>query len=250
MRKIDMTPVIHAHGLKKTFILRTQGGTTVDVFKDVALDVSAGECVSLHGPSGAGKSTLLRALYANYRPDAGHIVVRHGSEQVDMVCADLWKIIEVRKRTIGYVSQFLRVIPRVSTLDVVAGTGIAVGMNAAEARSKAQLLLTRLNINPRLWSLAPATFSGGEQQRVNVARGFMVEYPVLLLDEPTASLDATNRNVVVELIAEAKGRGAAIIGIFHDDKVRASVSDRLILIGGAAGSGRPHSDAPHSSRLA
>ncbi|MET4121251.1 alpha-D-ribose 1-methylphosphonate 5-triphosphate synthase subunit PhnL [Bradyrhizobium sp. JR1.5] len=226
-----MTILLSVGGLCKTFTLHTQGGAEIAVFDDVSLEVRAGECVCLHGPSGAGKSTLLRSLYANYKPDAGHVVVQHGDDSIDLVDAEPWEVIEVRRRTIGYVSQFLRVIPRVATIDIVTEPAIAIGIPADASHAKAEALLARLNITKRLWSLAPATFSGGEQQRVNIARGFMVNYPVLLLDEPTASLDGANRQSVVELINEAKARGAAIVGIFHDEEVREAVADRLFKVG-------------------
>ncbi|MGR3582095.1 MAG: ATP-binding cassette domain-containing protein, partial [Sagittula sp.] len=128
----------------------------------------------------------------------------------------------------GYVSQFLRVVPRVPTLDVVAEPLRAVGVDETAARARAAELLARLNIPETLWPLSPTTFSGGEQQRVNIARGFAHAYPALLLDEPTASLDAVNRAVVLELIEAAKARGAAIVGIFHDEAARARVCDREI----------------------
>ncbi|UVC15193.1 phosphonate C-P lyase system protein PhnL [Mesorhizobium onobrychidis] len=222
-----MTIRLHAKGLTKTFTLHTQGGIVLPVFKDIDLAVKARECVCLHGPSGAGKSTLLRSLYANYKPDAGQILVEHLGETVNLLSAEPWEVVEIRRRTVGYVSQFLRVIPRVTALNVVAEPAIANGMPADEAKALAMTLLTRLRIPERLWSLAPATFSGGEQQRVNIARGFIVDYPILLLDEPTASLDAANRATVVDLINEAKARGAAIVGIFHDGEVRDFVADRL-----------------------
>lgn len=221
-------PMISIRSLAKTFTLHTQGGTRIRAFEGVDLDVSAGECVALHGPSGAGKSSLLRSIYANYRPSTGVVTVRHNGETVDMTAAEPRKILDVRRKTVGYVSQFLRVIPRVSTLDLVAGRLTDMGVDAAEAGRRAGSLLARLNIPERLWNLAPATFSGGEQQRVNIARGFIRDYPVLLLDEPTASLDGDNRSTVVDMILEAKGRGAAIVGIFHDDEVRGQVADRLL----------------------
>jgi len=222
-----MTAMISVTGLTKDFVLHTQGGARIPVFAALDLDVAAGECVCLHGPSGSGKSTLLRSLYANYKPSAGHVQVMHQGERIDLTRAEPWQIVEVRRHSVGYVSQFLRVIPRVPALQVVTEPARLVGIPAAQAENRARLLLTRLNIPERLWSLAPATFSGGEQQRVNIARGFALEYPILLLDEPTASLDAANRQVVVELILEAKARGVAIVGIFHDAEVREAVADRL-----------------------
>jgi alpha-D-ribose 1-methylphosphonate 5-triphosphate synthase subunit PhnL len=219
--------VIRVEDLFKTFILHTQGGAKLPVFVGLSLEVAAGECVALYGPSGSGKSTLLRSLYANYKPGSGHIWVAHDGAEVDMAVAPPHRILEVRRRTVGYVSQFLRVIPRVAARDIVAEPLLALGVDLAAARAKAEGLLARLNIPEAMWSLAPATFSGGEQQRVNIARGFAVNYPILLLDEPTASLDAGNRAVVVELIREAKARGAALVGIFHDDEVREAVADRI-----------------------
>ena len=228
----DTIPSLKVEHLTKTFTLHTQGGIAIPVFDDLSLDVFPGECVALHGPSGTGKSTLLRSLYANYLPDSGRILVAHQGGTVDMASAEPHEVLEVRRITVGYVSQFLRVIPRVPTVDIVAEPFKLAGGDAAAARAKAETLLARLNIPERLWSLAPATFSGGEQQRVNIARGFAFDYPVLLLDEPTASLDAKNRETVIALINEAKARGAAVVGIFHDADVRARVADRLFEIEG------------------
>ncbi|SBW07296.1 carbon-phosphorus lyase complex subunit [uncultured delta proteobacterium] len=225
------TPHVAVRNLSKTFVLHAQGGAVIDAFHGLNLDAWAGECLALHGPSGSGKSTLLRSLYANYKPTAGSIVVRHGRTRVDMVTAEPRTVLEVRRETMGYVSQFLRVIPRVSTIDIVAERLTEQGIDAEEARERAGELLNRLRIPKRLWNLAPATFSGGEQQRVNIARGFIREYPILLLDEPTASLDGKNRQTVVELIGEAKARGAAVIGIFHDDEVRETVAERTFAFG-------------------
>jgi len=220
-------PVLRVEDLYKTFTLHNQGGVTLPVLRGIDLAVHAGECVVLHGPSGAGKSSLLRSLYANYLPQRGSIHIRSDDEWIDLVTAEPHQILELRKHTLGYVSQFLRVIPRVPTLDIVSEPLRNLGVTPEQAEEKARTLLSRLRIPEAMWSLAPATFSGGEQQRVNIAHGFSVDYPVLLLDEPTASLDAENRQTVVDLILEAKTRGAAIVGIFHDAEVREQVADRV-----------------------
>lgn len=222
-----MRTMIDVQGLSKQFVLHTQGEAVIPVFRELAFSVRGGECVGLYGASGSGKSTLLRSLYANYRPQSGRILVRHGEELVDLLSADPRTVLAVRNKTIGYVSQFLRVIPRVPTLDIVAEPLLRMGATREEALDRAGRLLERLRIPQRLWALAPATFSGGEQQRVNIARGFARPYDILLLDEPTASLDARNRDTVVALILEAKAAGSAVVGIFHDDEVRAAVADRL-----------------------
>ncbi len=187
-------------------------------------------CVVLSGPSGVGKSTLMRSLYGNYRADSGRILIRHQGEMVDLVTADPRTILSVRHETLGYVSQFLRVVPRVPALDVVGEVLVGRGTPQDQARRIATDLLLRLNIPRRLHGLPPATFSGGEQQRVNLARGFIGDHPVLLLDEPTASLDAENRSVVVAMINEAKARGTTIIAICHDTDVRDKIADRLFAL--------------------
>jgi len=220
-------PMIIAQGIAKSFVLHNQGGQTIPVFHGLDLTVCAGECVILHGPSGAGKSTLMRALYGNYLVGEGTVKVRHDGGWVDMSRAEAQCILAVRKHTMGYVSQFLRAIPRVSALAIVAEPLIALGEDETQARDKAGRLLSRLNVPESLWSLAPATFSGGEQQRINIARGFIVDFPIFLLDEPTASLDAKNCEIVVALICEATKRGTAIVGIFHDEDVRTQVGTRL-----------------------
>ena len=223
-----MTAAIAIEGLVKSFTLHNQGGVRLSVLGGLDLSVEAGDCVALHGPSGIGKSTVLRCIYGNYRADRGRILVRHGSGAVDMAAAHPREILAVRRETLGYVSQFLRVIPRVAAEDVVAEPLRNRGAEAQEARQAAPAMLRRLNIPAALHRLAPATFSGGEQQRVNLARVFVADYPVLLLDEPTASLDRENREAAIELIREAAGRGAAIVGIFHDAEVRAAVATRTV----------------------
>jgi alpha-D-ribose 1-methylphosphonate 5-triphosphate synthase subunit PhnL len=222
-----MNWAIRTEGLAKSFTLHLQGGTRIPVLHGVELAVAPGECVALSGPSGAGKSTLMRCLYGNYGAGEGRILLRHRGAEVDLASADPRLVREVRRETLGHVSQFLRVIPRVPTLDIVTEPLLARGMAREAARARAAALLTRLNLPAPLHTLPPATFSGGEQQRVNLARGFTPGYPVLLLDEPTASLDAGNRAVVISLIEEAKAAGTAIIGIFHDAEVRDRIADRL-----------------------
>ena len=222
--------MIELNNVSKSFTLHNQGSAVIPVMESASLTVKPGECVGLTGASGAGKSTLMRVIYGNYLAASGSVMVGG----VDVAKAEPREILKLRRETLGYVSQFLRVVPRVPALDVVAEPLLAVGTPLEQARDKAASLLAQLNIPERLWSLSPTTFSGGEQQRVNIARGFAYGYPALLLDEPTASLDAQNRATVLGLIEGAKARGAAIIGIFHDEAARQQVCDRFVDVSGYA----------------
>jgi alpha-D-ribose 1-methylphosphonate 5-triphosphate synthase subunit PhnL len=221
-----MLPVLRVSGLNKSFVMHAQGDLALPVLRDVALSVAPGECLALVGPSGAGKSTLLRSLYGNYRADSGSIRVRHRDEWVELAGAEPRVTLDVRRHTMGFVSQFLRVIPRVPCVDVVAEPMLRLGADPEETRRRAEFLLGMLGIPERLWSLPPATFSGGEQQRVNIARSLITDYPVLLLDEPTASLDLANRDGVIDLIRQRRDAGTAIVGIFHDLAVREALANR------------------------
>jgi alpha-D-ribose 1-methylphosphonate 5-triphosphate synthase subunit PhnL len=220
--------------LTKTFTLHTQGGVALPVLRGVSLAVAPGECVALTDPSGSGKSTLLRVVYGNYRAQGGEVLVRHDGRMMDVARAEPRHVLAMRRRTVGYVSQVLRVVPRVPALDVVAEPLRALEVPAAEAAARARRMLGGLAIPERLWALSPVTFSGGEQQRVNVARTFVVDYPLLLLDEPTASLDAASRGLVMELIRQARQRGAAILATFHDADVRNAVATRLVTLAATA----------------
>jgi alpha-D-ribose 1-methylphosphonate 5-triphosphate synthase subunit PhnL len=224
--------LIEVRGLGKTFTLHNQGGTRLPVLRHIDFDAARGDCLVLAGASGTGKSTLLRCLYGNYLATDGSIRLRDpgspGEPWIDLTRAPEQRILQLRRDVIGYVSQFLRAIPRVSALDVVAEPMLQRGASLEAARERAAALLARLNVSRRLWSLPPATFSGGEQQRVNIARGLIGGHPILLLDEPTASLDAENGAVVVALIREALAEGRCVVGIFHDEAVRDAVATRLL----------------------
>ena len=223
-----MTAMIDISNAEKAFTMHLQGGVELSVVRGVSFQVEPGECVVLSGPSGAGKSSILKMIFGNYRCDSGHIGIRHRGSLIDLATAEPRQVLNVRRTTIGYVSQFLRAVPRVATIDVVAEPLIVNGRSRTDAQARAGELLHRLNIPERLWQLPPATFSGGEQQRVNIARGFIPDLPILLLDEPTASLDAANRAVVVELVAEKKRQGVAMVAIVHDDEIRHLIADRIV----------------------
>jgi alpha-D-ribose 1-methylphosphonate 5-triphosphate synthase subunit PhnL len=221
------TPLV-VSDVAKSFTMHLRDGIKLPVVAGVSFSIRSGECAVLGGPSGAGKSSILKMLYGNYAVDEGQIIVQHEDGLIDLATASPRTVLAVRRLTIGYVSQFLRTVPRVSALDVVAEPLVERGEDREVARNKARALLAQLNLPEKLWALPPATFSGGEQQRVNIARGFITEHPILLLDEPTASLDASNRDVVIALIAAKKAAGVALLGIFHDHDVREAVADRVI----------------------
>lgn len=226
-----MTMPLIVSEVAKSFTMHLQGGVKLPVVNNVFFALKAGECAVLGGPSGAGKSSILKMVYGNYAVDEGQIILRHHGKQIDIGSADPRTVMAVRRDTIGYVSQFLRTVPRVSALNVVADPLFARGVDREQAQDKARELLAMLNLPQRLWDLPPATFSGGEQQRVNIARGFITDHPVLLLDEPTASLDAKNREVVMELIRRKKTEGVAMLGIF------ASGSSGMVGLGSSAPAG-------------
>jgi alpha-D-ribose 1-methylphosphonate 5-triphosphate synthase subunit PhnL len=226
----DPKPLIVVEDLAKTFVLHNAGSAVIPVFEHLRIEARPGECVVLAGVSGVGKSTLMRSIYGNYAPTSGAVRVLHDGEYVDITQASPHQVLDIRRRTLGYVSQFLRVIPRIPTLRLVMEPLLDNGVPEDEARARAEALLSALRLPQAHWDLPPATFSGGEQQRVNIARSFIRDYPILLLDEPTASLDAENRAIVVELIGKALDAGAAMIGIFHDHDVRDAVATRLFSV--------------------
>jgi alpha-D-ribose 1-methylphosphonate 5-triphosphate synthase subunit PhnL len=225
-----MSVALELSGVAKSFTMHLQGGVRLSVIAGVTFQVRAGKCVVLAGPSGTGKSSILKMIFGGYRCDRGQILVHHGTAPTDVAKAEPRRILTLRKHTIGYVSQFLRAVPRVPTIDVVAEPLVVNGMSRDAARRKATEMLRRLNIPGPLWGLPPATFSGGEQQRVNIARGFLPDLPILLLDEPTASLDTANSAVVMDLIAEKKRNGTAIVAVVHDDHVRERIADVVVQV--------------------
>ncbi len=216
--------MIQIKNLNKSFQLYNQNYTNINVFKNINFRVNKGEVVALTGNSGTGKSTLLKLIYGSYVISKGDVLI----SDINIRKSSPRDILTLRKNKLGYVSQFLRVVPRVPTIDVVIEPLLEIGCEKKIALKKAQEILERLNIPKNLWNLSPLTFSGGEQQRVNIARGFIHNYPYLLLDEPTASLDQNNKNVVLDLIEKAKLNGSAIIGIFHDETARNKVATREV----------------------
>ena len=185
-----MNPLIlQVDGFGKHFQLHEQGKLIPSSY-DVSFSVRSGQLTALIGPTGAGKSSVLKGIYRSYLPSAGRILYRNAmGHELDLALASEHQILELRRREIAFVTQFLHCLPRQSTLDVVAQPLFSLGVSRDESRRRAAELLFAMNLPERLWSVSPATFSGGERQRVNLARGFIAKPRLLLLDEPTASLD-------------------------------------------------------------
>ena len=219
---------LEVKNLNKTFTVHTRGGIEVKGFENINLSVKQGEFLSLYGPSGAGKSSILKTLFRTYTTTSGNIIFhKDNGSTIDIANATESEILNLRKSEIGYVSQFLQILPRVSAVDVVSEQLIFKGESQEVARQKAKEMLDYLSIREELFDLSPLTFSGGEQQRVNIAKGIIAPKSLLLLDEPTASLDRTNTMKVVEKLKELKTQGVAMVGIFHDLEAMEIISDNI-----------------------
>jgi len=224
-----MDILLNIEGLAKKFVLHTREGKIIDALQDLSLQVREGEFLGLSGPSGSGKSTILKCVYRTYVPTRGSVWYESDLYgRVNLAALSEHAIIELRKQEIGFVSQFLKVIPRVSALEVVVEPLLSRnGILPAKARMKAAELLERLHIPPQLFDAYPITFSGGEQQRINIARAVIWRPKVLLLDEPTASLDQRSASIVRDILKEIRNEGTTMIGIFHDTAMLTTVADRI-----------------------
>lgn len=219
---------LEVKNLNKTFTVHTRGGIEVKGFENINLSVKQGEFLSLYGPSGAGKSSILKTLFRTYTTTSGNIIFhKDNGSTIDIANATESEILNLRKSEIGYVSQFLQILPRISAVDVVSEQLIFKGESEEVSRQKAKEMLDYLSIREELFDLSPLTFSGGEQQRVNIAKGIIAPKSLLLLDEPTASLDRTNTMKVVEKLKELKTQGVAMVGIFHDLEAMEIISDNI-----------------------
>jgi alpha-D-ribose 1-methylphosphonate 5-triphosphate synthase subunit PhnL len=224
--------VISVENLSKSFNLHILGEKRIEACREVSFRVPQGGFLGLSGPSGAGKSTVLKCIYRTYLPSGGAVWYDSAqSGRVNLAALSDREMIEIRTREMGYVSQFLKVIPRVSALDVVMEPILARnGVTRDEARRRAGELLERLRIPAQLFDAYPATFSGGEQQRINIAHAVSWKPRLLLLDEPTASLDKDSIGVVLDLLKELRQEGTTMIGIFHDTELMEAVTDSVLRI--------------------
>lgn len=232
---MTMSAMLKVEGFSKTFMLHEQG-KSLPSSQDVNLVAFSGQLTALIGPTGAGKSTVLKGIYRTYLPSSGKMLFTTGTGKViDLATADEHQILALREQEIGFVTQFLHTLPRQKTEDVVAMPLVKKGMDKQQAKQEAQAMLSRLNLPERLWSISPATFSGGERQRVNLARGLLARPRLLLLDEPTASLDPVTTDRVVEMIGKMKQTGTAMIAIFHDMTLVERLADQVVSLKPPAG---------------
>jgi len=235
------SPILSLRGLGKTITLHILGGATVEPFREVSFVVGEGEFVAVVGPSGSGKSSIVKTVHRTYLPTEGEAWFRAADGSLlDLAAISDRAVVGLRRREIGFVSQFLKVEPRVPALDVVAGPLRRRGVAVEAARARAAELLEALAIPHRLWGSYPTLFSGGEQQRINIARALIGEPRLLLADEPTSALDAANTGHVVDLLDQARERGMSILGVFHDIDLIERLADRVIVMrdGRVAAQGR------------
>ncbi len=222
--------ILQVRELRKNFTLHEQNKVLPGVER-ISFNVKSGKLTALTGPSGAGKSSLLKCIYRTYLSESGEISYSTAAGSwLNLVTASEYEILYLRRNEISFVTQFLHCLPRQPTLDVVAKPLFDLGCDRTEARDRAAMLLQKMQLPERLWKISPATFSGGEKQRVNLARGMVLCPRLLLLDEPTASLDADTSQLVVELIQSVKENGTGILAIFHDPELIASLADDVVRV--------------------
>jgi alpha-D-ribose 1-methylphosphonate 5-triphosphate synthase subunit PhnL len=229
---MDMVqPMLEVRHLKKDFQLHLVDGTVIEPFSNISFCVGSGKLFIVSGRSGAGKTTILKCIYRTYLTTGGEIW--YDSRQfgrVNMATASEEVVVSLREREMGYCSQFLKVLPRVPAVDVTAEPLVRCGVGRADAQAEAVKWLKRLGIEESRWQASPVTFSGGEQQRLNLARAFIASPRLLLLDEPTASLDTHSKSIVLEMIDEAKAAGVTILIVSHDTASLAPLADNIYLL--------------------
>jgi alpha-D-ribose 1-methylphosphonate 5-triphosphate synthase subunit PhnL len=233
------SPLLKVENLAKSFRLHARGGIEVEGFSGINFNLERGRLLALIGPSGSGKSSVLKTIYRTYLPTDGRILFIAGGCLTDLAACSETEILQLRKSRIGFVTQFLKVLPRISAIDSVAGPLIDMGEEQESARRRAGELLSFLGIREQLFGISPLTFSGGEQQRVNIARGIIAPKELLLLDEPTASLDPQAASQVVELLQQLKRRKTAMIAVFHDLAKVQQVADQVYNLAKATGVPKP-----------
>lgn len=220
--------MLEVNNLTKAFQMHLVDGRTIEPFSNISFRVPQGQVFVISGKSGIGKTTILKCIYRTYLTTKGEIW--YASQQfgrVNMATLGEEQVVTLRERELGFCSQFLKVLPRVPALDITAEPLLKRGMAREQARPIAAQWLARLGIEESRWQASPVTFSGGEQQRLNLARAFIAAPRLLLLDEPTASLDAVSKAIVLEMIAEAKAAGVTILTVSHDTESLTTLADHV-----------------------
>jgi alpha-D-ribose 1-methylphosphonate 5-triphosphate synthase subunit PhnL len=226
-----MAMVLEVQDLQKTFELHIRNGKRVHALSGIGFEIREGEVLGLAGKSGSGKSTLMKCVYRTYLPTSGSVIFHSTTAgKLDLATANEHEVLAIRRSEMTYCSQFLQVIPRVPALDVVAEPMLRRGVDREEAVRQVQRIFERLSLPQELWDGFPATFSGGEQQRVNIARAIVTKPRLLLLDEPTASLDLETKNAVIEMIHEIRSKGTSMLVITHDDYTMQKLAGRQLLL--------------------
>ncbi len=220
--------ILEVNDLSKVFNLHVLNDKRIEALKKINFSMKEGEIIGLTGKSGSGKSSLMKCIYRTYLASAGEIIYKSISGNIDLVKADDHEIIELRKNEITYCSQFLSVIPRVPAVDVVCENLFRIEKDRQIAREQTKEMLERLGLPTELWDAFPSTFSGGEQQRINIARAVIASPRFLLIDEPTASLDVKTKDVVIDLILELKKNGTSVLCISHDEYTLERLVDRRL----------------------
>ena len=223
-----MMNILEVNDLSKAFNLHILNNKKIEALSDINFTMQEGEIIGLTGKSGSGKSSLMKCIYRTYLASSGQIIYTSKDGKLDLVKADDHRVIELRKTEINYCSQFLSVIPRVTAVDVVCENLFRIEKDKDVARAKAKQMLEELALPGELFDAFPVTFSGGEQQRINVARAIIASPRFLLIDEPTASLDARTKDVVIDMILGLKQNGTSVLCISHDEYTLERLCDRRI----------------------
>ena len=226
-----MTMVLEVQGLQKTFELHIRGGKRVHALAGIDFAIREGEVLGLAGKSGSGKSTVMKCVYRTYLSSSGHMLFHSANgERLDLAAASEHEVLAIRRREMTYCSQFLQVIPRVPALDIVMEPMLRRGVDRLDAARQVRHICERLSLPQELWDAFPASFSGGDEQRVNIARAIVTNPRLLLLDEPTASLDVESKQAVIEMINELRAQGTSMLVITHDEYTMRKLAERRLLL--------------------
>lgn len=211
-----MEPLLEIKDLSKTFDLHNLG-KHIRAVDRVDIQLKPGEFVGITGKSGSGKSTILKCIYGTYRIQRGSIWY-HSKKfgRINLAEASDRELLYLRKHEIGYVSQFLNVMPRTTARQLVKQAILEMGDTPEVAEKETEKILAHFELDQELWDSYPTTFSGGEKLRLNIARAMVKKPRLLLLDEPTASLDHDSKMKVKLLIEQLMKEGTTMLGIFHD----------------------------------